>query len=65
MAEFEVLQAARLGWEPKTVRLVSTWHKARIGAADGEKLTEIRSQVGELTNAFLNDYLAANPKSRN
>lgn len=40
----------------------TTWSKSIIGIINTKNLTKIREAVADLTDQFLNDYLAANPK---
>jgi hypothetical protein len=38
------------------------WHKDSIGTVGTQSIREIRGEVGDLVDEFINDYLAANPK---
>lgn len=40
----------------------STWQQTRFGIVGVDKMNFVRDTVKELTDKFLNDYLAANPK---
>ena len=41
----------------------TTWDDGMLGIVNAEGLERIRQVVSDLTDRFLNDYLAANPKN--
>jgi len=45
-----------------TTLFASTWQKGEVGNITSRRLPDLRRNVGDLTDMFTNDYLAANPK---
>ena len=51
--------------ENRTADIRATvWHKSLLSLAPPGKTEKMRDAIEELTRAFVNDFLAANPKSR-
>ena len=55
-------QNATLTRNPDVALSVPTWSRSIVGTERGNRLPSLREKIQEITQAFLNDYLAANPK---
>jgi|SRR5689334_16828984 len=59
----ELRQGATLVRQPSLRRLATTWTTSGfIGTVGSQKLATVREDVRDLTDQFINAYLAANPK---
>jgi hypothetical protein len=62
-ARIELRQGVTLIRQPSLRRLVTTWSTpGYIGTVGSQKLATLRDDVRDLTDQFINAYLAANPK---
>jgi hypothetical protein len=55
-------QGVILARNKSIITVASTWSNGRTGAVGSVRFLEIRSDVGEILDRFINDFLAANPK---
>lgn len=58
----ELMQSASLDRDRRRSVWVSTWSDGLKMFRDSRALPDVRSNVGELVDRFINDYLAANPR---
>jgi hypothetical protein len=56
------MEEATLVRNPKIRDLVTTWNKGMTGFASINVSRNIRQNVGDVIDLFINDYLAVNPK---
>ena len=62
-ADVELRQRVTLVRNPSTLILAPTWSATGIiGTAGSQRLASVREDVRDLTDQFINAYLAANPK---
>jgi len=62
-ARVELRQSVTLVRQPSLRQLLTTWSTpGYIGTAGSQKLATLRDDVRDLTDQFINAYLAANPK---
>ncbi len=55
-------QNATLTRNPDIALSVPTWSRSIVGTERGNRLPALRDKIKEILQAFLNDYLAANPR---
>ena len=60
----ELQESAVLLFRPKTNALVVTWQQTDVIVAKYDKFRGVKENVYDLVGKFINDYLAANPKSK-
>lgn len=60
--EMRFQQNATLTRNPDVTLSVSTWNRSVVGTERGSRLPLLREKIKEMTMAYINDYLAANPK---
>jgi len=60
----ELNQIVYLGRDPTVRCYASTWNNGFVGSIGVSNLGDIRVTVKESVDHFINDYLAANPKSK-
>jgi len=60
--EMRFQQNATLTRNPDVTLSVSTWNRSVVGTERGTRLPMLREKIKEMTMAYINEYLAANPK---
>lgn len=62
--EVSLWERVYLARDPNTITLAATWDKIGIGLGSSDiARRKIRESVKDLVDEFINDYLAANPKT--
>jgi hypothetical protein len=62
--ELELSEAAQLMRDPSVTVWATTWHELRYGTCPAGEVPSLKERLPELVDKFINDYLAANPITR-